>query len=110
MKKCPKCNTKYFDTDFYCLKDKYRLINCNDNELTNEDIIKEKYHNDKINNPNKYGHFASNTNTPKCPICKSINIHKISKTNKVGSATFFGLFSLGYLGKTFKCNSCGMKF
>ena len=49
-------------------------------------------------------------NIPHCPICKSTNIRKISTTNKVGSAVAFGVFSVGHLSKTFKCNNCGMKF
>ena len=49
-------------------------------------------------------------NTPKCPICNSTNIHKISSGNKVGSALAFGIFSIGHISKTWKCNNCGSKF
>ena len=50
------------------------------------------------------------SNIPHCPTCQSTNIKKISTTNKVGSAVAFGVFSVGHLSKTFKCNNCGMKF
>ena len=49
-------------------------------------------------------------NIPKCPICQSTNIHKISTANKVGSVALIGLFSVGHISKTFKCDNCGAKF
>lgn len=57
-------------------------------------------------NDNKF----SSINIPKCPTCGSTNVSKISDANKVGSAVAFGLFSLGHISKTFKCNSCGYKW
>ena len=53
---------------------------------------------------------TNNSNTPHCPTCNSTDIKKISATNKVGSAVAFGIFSVGHISKTFKCNNCGMKF
>lgn len=47
---------------------------------------------------------------PKCPICSSTKMHKISKTNKVASILAFGIFSTGYVSKTYKCDICGAKF
>lgn len=47
---------------------------------------------------------------PKCPICGSTNLSKISiiKTGmKIGA---FGLLGAGDVGKTWKCNNCGSKF
>lgn len=49
-------------------------------------------------------------NVPKCPICHSANIHKIRVTNKAASALTFGVFALGHVSKTWKCNVCGSKF
>ena len=71
--------------------------NCNNIHESNEPLIEVN----KLNN---------DINTPHCPTCQSTNIHKISTTNKVGSAVAFGVFSIGHLSKTFKCNNCGMKF
>jgi len=45
-----------------------------------------------------------------CPTCKSNDVDKISGANKVGSALMFGVFSLGHISKTFKCNKCGYKW
>ena len=49
-------------------------------------------------------------NIPKCPICNSTQIHKISVTNKAASAITFGIFAAGHVSKTYKCNVCGSKF
>ena len=53
---------------------------------------------------------SNNSNISYCPTCGSTNIHKISTTNKVGSALVFGVFAMGNISKTFKCNSCGYKW
>ena len=50
------------------------------------------------------------TNTPKCPICGSVKIHKISLTNKAASAIAFGVLAAGHISKTYKCDICGSKF
>lgn len=49
-------------------------------------------------------------NLPKCPICSSTKIHKISVTNKAASAAVFGVFAVGHVSKTYKCDICGAKF
>lgn len=47
---------------------------------------------------------------PKCPICGSTNLKKISAANKVGSVALFGLLAAGHVSKTWKCENCGSKF
>lgn len=49
-------------------------------------------------------------NIPKCPICSSTKIHKISLTNKAASALAFGVLSAGHVSKTYKYDTCGSKF
>lgn len=49
-------------------------------------------------------------NLPKCPICSSTKVHKISMTNKAASALTFGIFAVGHVSKTYKCDICGAKF
>ena len=51
-----------------------------------------------------------NKNTPKCPICQSTNLSKISTAKKVGKIAMFGIFGMGDNGKTWQCNNCGSKF
>lgn len=53
---------------------------------------------------------TTSPNVPKCPICSSTNIHKISLTNKAVFAVAFGFLSAGHISKTFKCDNCGAKF
>lgn len=50
------------------------------------------------------------SNMPKCPICSSTRIHKISMTNKAVSAVAFGFLAAGHVTKTYKCDVCGSKF
>lgn len=50
------------------------------------------------------------SNVPKCPVCNSTKIHKISMTNKAASALAFGIFAAGHVSKTYKCDICGSKF
>lgn len=54
--------------------------------------------------------FITYDKVPRCPICHSSQIHKISATNKVASALTFGIFAAGHVSKTFKCDTCGAKF
>ena len=49
-------------------------------------------------------------NGVRCPSCGKENAYKITVSNKVGSAALFGVFSIGHLSKTFKCDSCGYKW
>lgn len=49
-------------------------------------------------------------NLPKCPVCSSTKIHKISMTNKAASAIAFGILAAGHVSKTYKCDICGAKF
>ena len=49
-------------------------------------------------------------NKPKCPICQSTNLSKITTVQKAGKIALFGVFGMGDNGKTWKCNNCGSKF
>ncbi len=49
-------------------------------------------------------------NVPKCPICGSTNLSKITIAQKAGKIALFGIFGMGDNGKTWKCNNCGSKF
>ena len=50
------------------------------------------------------------SNKPKCPICQSTNLSKITTLQKTGKIALFGIFGMGDNGKTWKCNNCGSKF
>ena len=49
-------------------------------------------------------------NEPRCPICNSARIHKISLTNKAISVLAFDVLAAGHVSKTYKCDNCGAKF
>ena len=49
-------------------------------------------------------------NEPRCPICNSTRIHKISLTNKAISVLAFDVLAAGHVSKTYKCDNCGAKF
>ena len=49
-------------------------------------------------------------NKPKCPICNSTNIKKISGLSKAGSVALFGVFAVGKVSKQWKCSNCGSEF
>jgi ssDNA-binding Zn-finger/Zn-ribbon topoisomerase 1 len=46
----------------------------------------------------------------KCPTCGSARVTRIGKMNKVGSAAIFGVFAIGHISKTFKCENCRYKW
>lgn len=47
--------------------------------------------------------------TPKCPVCGSSDLRKISATSKVLDVAFWG-FAAGKPKKTYHCNNCGYEF
>ncbi len=60
---------------------------------------------DKITNEQQ-----SNLGIPKCPTCRSANVGKISLASKAGEVALVGVFAIGKVSKTFKCNSCGYQW
>lgn len=48
--------------------------------------------------------------TPKCPICGSTNLSKISALTKAAKISAFGIYGAGDIGKTYKCDNCGARF
>ncbi len=48
---------------------------------------------------------------PKCPICGSTNINKITIGNRAVKTVIFGVVGvIDNAGKTYKCGNCGSKF
>ena len=53
----------------------------------------------------------STKNIPKCPICQSTNIKKITITKRAVKMAIFGAIgAIDDAGKTYQCNNCGSKF
>lgn len=51
----------------------------------------------------------SKLNIPKCPVCSSTKIHKISGAKRWVGTGLFGISSSD-MGKTMQCDNCGYKF
>lgn len=112
---CTKCGKLSFAPYPIARYKKYMLIDSSwnyscdkcGNELKNHILSKRPA--DYVD-PRQRQTFITYDKVPRCPICHSSQIHKISATNKVTSALTFGLFAAGHVSKTFKCNTCGAKF
>lgn len=58
----------------------------------------------------KYEPTEPKQSVPKCPICGSTHLSKISALKKAAKIYTFGIFGAGDVGKTYKCENCGAKF
>ena len=47
---------------------------------------------------------------PRCPVCNSAMLKKITRGSKIMAAATLGTFSLPYNSKTFECKDCGYRF
>ena len=47
---------------------------------------------------------------PKCPICGSENLTRLTTMKKAAKIALVGIYVLEDCGKTWKCNNCGSKF
>ncbi len=72
--------------------------------------ISESHTGNKVTNSPRRPSRSPDSNIPKCPTCGSPNIQKISTSSKVGKAVLFGVFAMGDIIKTFKCNRCGYQW
>lgn len=69
---------------------------------------KEEMHNKEINE--KAEIYKSTIPQKTCPVCHSTSLSKISNIGKGMKIAAFGILGAGDIGKTWKCNSCGLKF
>ena len=118
---CSYCCYKLQDTEYYFtesvergnLKPEIRKAifekYIKNSPLYSEEAVKnreEKEDWEMISLPSSY----KPKNTPKCPICQSTNLAKITTVQQAGKIALFGIFGMGDNGKTWKCNNCGSKF
>lgn len=54
-------------------------------------------------------HYTT-VNIPKCPICQSTNLKKITVGSKLLAAGMVGVFAAPYTSKTYECMNCHAKF
>lgn len=117
-KNCSVCNTTLIPTDMEM--DVFFDISQEERNKWKNELFETKIKPNPLYNAQKMQariiaeqneEMGQNTqNIPKCPICGSTNIHKISGANKVASALTFGVFAVGHVSKTYKCDNCKSKF
>lgn len=105
---CEHCNEELIDNEVY---KKWNDVQKNNYQKK----YKSKYQTSEstivINKPTSTQPSQSTTpNIPKCPICSSTDLSKITIAHKAGKIALFGIFGMGDNGKTWKCNNCGSKF
>ena len=100
MKKCPNCQAICKDSDFYCLK-------CN-HPLSYENVFLTNNEYDNSNHVT-ISSMKKESNIPKCPICGSTNLKKLSALNRGTSVFMFG-FGSNKIGKTYQCKNCKATF
>ena len=81
-------------------------------ELKKNDIIEYETKMSQFRNQigEKEQQKKAQANTVTCPSCKSTNLSKISSAKKAAKVGLFGIFGAGDIGKTYKCNNCGVRF
>ena len=115
---CPICQNSLIDTILTI--DEYNIVdNISDDvsfleamiKLKQKDIIKfqSRMFQFKTQLAQQENNKAKNDNTPKCPICGSANIKKISDLSKAGSVAMWGIFSRK-VHKQWHCDHCDSEF
>jgi len=121
---CEKCGSTIFikegiedkfdrvNSDYCKLKDGIQITCCCGNVSDTDLIVREDLPTTGSDARllSEYKPKSIPQNIPKCPICQSTNLSKISTTKKVAKIAAFGIFGMGDNGKTWKCNNCGSKF
>lgn len=107
---------KIVEKDYHIALGDYSL------EQENEFLRKRFFYNSSLNNTTQkavesrtayemaYQQKKHDNNTPKCPICGSTYLRKVTATRKVLKVGLFGRLGTGDLGKTYQCCKCGAKF
>lgn len=130
---CPFCDKYYSRWDLlcaFCIRDNILIIEWNEMTKKQKEEWKNKTkprRNISEINPDTLKKLQKNANTfdaqyraeleekehpkytPKCPVCGSPDLRKISATSKVLDVAFWG-FAAGKPKKTYHCNNCDYEF
>lgn len=105
---CDCGNETYIETDkLETINDKYCVLKDNVT-VTCPKCGKSQSAPDKYI-PKKAENSANVRHLPECPVCHSLDVHKIGNVKKISSFAVMGVFSSN-IGKTMECKSCGYKF
>lgn len=91
--RCPSCGKVYPANEKMC-------------NLCEEKLVSEAVYSNRMSAARQK---AKEANLPKCPICGSTNLKKLSFTNKAISVGVFGLLS-NKINKTWECKNCKSTF
>lgn len=105
---CGQTDIRYDAEKVYDYYDKCALCGGNLRDATPDETEECKRRDREYEQKKMAEHFCT-TYTPKCPVCGSPNIHKISATKRVVSGAAFGLFSKTARSQ-WECSNCGNKF
>lgn len=106
IRKCILCGREYVKPQAICPKCNMPLMKLSDYERLDMESNRAKLQKE-VERQEK---VQREQNKPKCPICQSTNLSKITTTSKAGKIALFGIFGMDDNGKTWKCNNCGSKF
>ena len=115
---CPFCNNKLIDTGL-SVEDFHLIGKVTDYNRQVLDLMMELHEKDLIEYQLKLNQFKlqqeqheaikeqeRESNRPHCPTCGSINIKKITGTERAASVIGLGIFSKK-INKSYKCEHCG---
>lgn len=113
FKLCPECNIEIVDIKDFTyanrnLEHEEFLRNHKDDKFDKAQL--QKIHQQQLEQERQAEIERNKNCVPRCPICNSTNLSKITTTKKAAKIALFGIFGMGDNGKTFKCNNCGAKF
>ena len=90
---CPSCGKVYPANEKMC-------------NLCEEKLVSEAVYSNRMSAARQK---AKESNIPKCPICGSTNLKKLSAINRGVSFGVFG-FASNKIGKTYECQKCKATF
>ena len=91
--RCPSCGKVYPANEKIC-------------NVCEERLVSETVYSNRLSVARQK---AKEANIPKCPICGSTDLNKLSAVNRTASAFIWGLGS-NKIGKTYQCRNCKATF
>lgn len=98
----------------------FLLLDIEDAEIIKENYIKLKHGSNVECEECGYRHtsqyltyhetISTAPSLPRCPVCNSAMLKKITAGNKFLAAATIGMYALPYNSKTFECKDCGYRF
>lgn len=119
-KYCKYCNGELINTEISY--DDYAILKRDFNynrelldtmvELRKKDVVEYEIKMGELRNISQQKHALEEQNrkVPRCPICGSADLSRISEKGKTLNLMFGGIFGAEDLGKTWQCRNCGSKF